>query len=67
MQAIPPCGSRRRVAVEVAAIAGKPSKGFMIGVAFRRQSEHAAAMNLAALKRKTMKTPPRWALEASAR
>jgi hypothetical protein len=46
---------------------GKPPKGFGLSVAFRAQIEQVPLMNLAALKRKTMKTPPRRALEVSAR
>jgi hypothetical protein len=46
---------------------GKPPKGFGLSVAFRAQIEHVSPMNLVALKRKTMKTPPGRALEVSAR
>jgi hypothetical protein len=46
---------------------GKPPKGFGLSVAFRAQIEQFPVMNLVALKRKTMKTPPGRALEVSAR
>jgi hypothetical protein len=53
----------------VAALPGsdKPPKGFGFSVDFRAQIEQVPPMNLVALKRKTMKTPPGRALEVSAR
>jgi hypothetical protein len=63
------CARRGLAAKTVAALpgSGKPPTGCRLGVAFRAQIEQVPAMNLVALKRKTMKTPPRRALEVSAR
>jgi hypothetical protein len=44
-----------------------PTNGISMVVAFRVVSAQGSRMTLVALKRKTIKTPPGWALEVSAR
>jgi hypothetical protein len=44
-----------------------PTNGISMMVAFRAVSAQTSRMTLVALKRKTIKTPPGWALEVSAR
>jgi len=44
-----------------------PTNGISMLVAFGAVSAQASRMTLVALKRKTIKTPPGWALEVSAR
>ena len=44
-----------------------PTNGISMMVAFRAVSAQGSRMTLVALKRKTIKTPPGWALEVSAR
>ena len=44
-----------------------PTNGISLMVAFRAVSAQGSRMTLVALKRKTIKTPPGWALEVSAR
>jgi hypothetical protein len=43
------------------------TNGISMRIAFRAKSAQGSRMTLVALKRKTIKTPPGWALEVSAR
>jgi hypothetical protein len=45
----------------------RPTNDIFMTIAFAAEGVQASQMTLVALKRKTIKTPPGWALEVSAR